>query len=590
MAIQSTTKIYIGGTEITAFQRIILQQEIDAHHIFEIVCRMDVLEKLSTELASESKNFLGETLTMEIESLDSFSGYKKLEFKGLVTQVRNVKGYEQSSGDTVVITAQSPTFLADDGPHYASYLDTSISEIVEKTFREYDTSKLELQIEPVNDTPLHYSVQHHESCYEYVSRLAAQYGEWFYYNGKKVIFGKPESEELALTYGFDLKEYHLNLIPKSHNYKFYTKDYLLDEVHEKDAKEVTSGVNGYSGFVNNKAETIFNKETKIWHNLYNDQKSKQRLDKSIELQKKAIEIQQVKLTGISDNPGVALGNIVKVDNGKYRVIRVTHSNNENGDYRNRFEAVTAEFNAYPNTNIEAFPRSQSQTAVVVDNADPDGLGRIKVEFPWQKDIGEETPWIRIVAPHAGGDKGFHFIPEKGEEVLIGFEGGNAEKPYVMGSLYNGGGKAEAFKNNKNDIKAIKTRSGSMIEFNDKNGSETITIVDKNGNSITIDSENNSISITALDSISLESTDISITASNELSLTSGAKTTIETGTELSVAAATKAAVSAGAKIEMSAPSTNIQGATQLKLESNGIVDVNGTGMTNVKGGLVNLNCG
>jgi len=474
MALQSTTKIFIGGTEITAFQRIILQQQIDSHHIFEIVCRMDVLEKLSTELAAESKNFLGETLTMEIASLDGFSGYKKLEFKGVVTQVKSVKGYTQGTGDTVVIKAQSPTFLADDGPHYESYNDMSISEIIEKTFREYDKSKLEIQIDPINDDSIHYSVQHHESCYAYASRLAAQYGEWFYYNGKKIIFGKPETEELALTYGFDLKEYHLNLIPKSHNYKFYTKDYLLDEVHEKDAKEVTAGVNGYNGFVNDKANKIFTKETKIWHNLFNDPKSKQRLDKSIENQKKAIEIQQVKLTGVSDNPGVMLGNIVMVEGGRYRIVSVTHSNNENGDYKNRFEAITAEFDAYPNTNIEAYPKSQSQTAILIDNADPEGLGRIKVQFPWQKDFGGVTPWIRVVAPHAGGDKGFHFIPEKGEEVLIGFEGGNAEKPYMLGSLYNGGGSAGAFKTDDNDIKAILTRSGNRMVMNDNEGSLTLT--------------------------------------------------------------------------------------------------------------------
>ncbi|GAL64992.1 phage baseplate assembly protein V [Algibacter lectus] len=56
-----------------------------------------------------------------------------------------------------------------------------------------------------------------------------------------------------------------------------------------------------------------------------------------------------------------------------------------------------------------------------------------MQFPWQKPTGETTPWIRVVTPHGGGDKGFHFIPEVGEEVLIGFEGANAERPYMMGS-------------------------------------------------------------------------------------------------------------------------------------------------------------
>jgi len=520
MALQSKTDIFIGGREVTAFKNILLHQKIGEHHTMELVCRMDVLEDLSQALGESSKNFLGETITMQTASIDSYSGYQALEFKGIVTEVKTIKGHEASSGDGVVIKAQSPTFITEDGPHYASYNAVTLSDIVTQTFKDYDKSKLEVLIQPNNSSTLHYSVQHNESAYAYISRLAAQYGEWLYYNGVKLIFGKPETTELRLTYGFDLKEYHLNLIPKSHNYKYYATDYLLDETHEKDTKEINATANGYSGFVSNKANTIYNKQTKVWHNLYNDPKSKQRLDSNVELQKKATQIQQVIFSGVSDNPGVKLGDIVKVEGSSYRVISVTHTNTENGDYQNNFEAVTAEFDIYPNTNINAFPKSESQTAIVMENADPEGLGRIRVQFPWQKTMGEMTPWIRIVTPHAGSDKGFHFIPEVNEEVLIGFEGGNAEHPYMMGSLYNGSGKANAFKSEKNDIKAIKTRSGHTFELNDANGSESITITDKNGNIITIDTANNNITISALENMSLNAKNMQINVEENLDVTVG----------------------------------------------------------------------
>ena len=60
-----------------------------------------------------------------------------------------------------------------------------------------------------------------------------------------------------------------------------------------------------------------------------------------------------------------------VEGARYRVTSVIHTNTENGDYENKFEAVTAEFEAYPNTNINAFPKSETQTAVVMENADPE---------------------------------------------------------------------------------------------------------------------------------------------------------------------------------------------------------------------------
>lgn len=578
MALQSNTTIFISGTEISAFKSIQLHQSIDSHHKLELVCRMDVLENLTQTLGESSKNYLGETITIQTASIDTFSGYRALEFKGVVSQITTVKGHEASTGDEVVITALSPTFIADDGPHYASYNDVSLSEILDLTFSDYDKSKLEVLIQPNNTTTLHYSVQNGESAYAYASRLAAQYGEWFYYNGSKLVFGHPETEELALTYGFDLKQYNLSLSPQSHNYKFYANDYLLNDVHEKDAKDVSSGASGYSGFVSSKANTIYNKQTKVWHNIYNDPQAKQRLDTSIELQKKAIEIQQVKLNGVSDNPGVKLGNIVNIEGANYRVTSITHSNRENGDYENRFEAITADFDAYPNTNINAFPKSDTQTAVVMENADPEGFGRIRVQMPWQKTTGEMTPWIRIVTPHAGGDKGFHFIPEINEEVLIGFEGGNAEHPYMLGSLYNGGGKATAFQSDTNDIKAIKTRSGHTFELNDGNGSESITITDMNGNIITIDTANNNITVSALENMTLNAKNMQINVEENLDVSVG-KNKTESINETSFIMANNEEKQVGEEIKVIS-ATYKQEAQEITTDASGEIKTNAGGKISI----------
>ena len=148
----------------------------------------------------------------------------------------------------------------------------------------------------------------------------------------------------------------------------------------------------------------------------------------------------------------------------------------------------------------AFPKSETQVAIVKENSDPDSMGRIRVQFPWQKETGELTPWLRIVTPHAGGEKGFHFIPEIDEEVLIGFEGGNAERPYVLGTLYTGGANPAGWNTQNNDVKALRTRSGHTIELNDADGSEFIMITDKNRNIIHINTANNDITISALHGI------------------------------------------------------------------------------------------
>ena len=92
-----------------------------------------------------------------------------------------------------------------------------------------------------------------------------------------------------------------------------------------------------------------------------------------------------------------------------------------------------------------------------------------------------TPWLRMAQPYAGGGKGFSFIPEIGEEVMIDFEGGNAERPYVKGTLYNGVGDVDgawvANSNSANQVKAIRTRNGHTIEIHDEGNDGYIRIYD-----------------------------------------------------------------------------------------------------------------
>ncbi len=604
MALQSNTTIIIKRQEFSSFQSLNLHQEIDASHLLTLTFRMDTLEDLEEELATNSKEFLGETISLQTIPANGFEDrYGELTFKGIITEIKIIKGHEVSDGDKVVIEAKSPDFLTNDGPHFASYNDVSLSEIIDSSFEGYDTSKLEVDIRPQNNPSLHYSVQHNESAFTYVSRLAAQYGEWFYYDGAKLVFGMPGTEDLELTYGFDLVEYQIGLIPQSNNYKIFANDYLTDEVQEKSTSETNAGLRGFGGFVSEKSNAIYRKETKIWHNLYSDTEVQQRLDTAVELQKKAIDVKQVKVQGVCDNPGVKIGSVVVIDGNRYRIIEVTHSNNEIGDYTNKFEGITADINAYPYTNINAFPKSETQVATVKENADPDGLGRIRVQFPWQVEYSELTPWVRIVTPHGGANKGFHFIPEIDEEVLVGFEGGNAEHPYILGSLYTGNAKPEAFKTDTNDVKIIRTRSGHTIELNDKDGEEKINIYDNEGSIITFDTQAKSLYIQATENIEFQAKNIKLKASENIELNadqeikiaatgnallaSEAVINIQAESDVNVSASSNITIEATSKANFKGQSIIVEGQTSAEFNS-AQTKITGSGMIDVSGGMIKIN--
>jgi uncharacterized protein involved in type VI secretion and phage assembly len=185
--------------------------------------------------------------------------------------------------------------------------------------------------------------------------------------------------------------------------------------------------------------------------------------------------------------------------------------------------------------------------IVTNNQDPDGLGRVKVRFPWLSDT-EESNWARIAVPMAGGERGTYFLPEVDDEVLVGFEQGDLRFPYVLGALWNGKDAPPADNGDgKNNLRIIKSRSGHVIKLNDEDGKETIEIIDKSEkNSIVIDTAKNTITI---------ATDKDITLS-------APKGTIKLDAQkIEIKSSADAKIEAGAGLDVKASATlNIKGAT------------------------------
>ena len=137
------------------------------------------------------------------------------------------------------------------------------------------------------------------------------------------------------------------------------------------------------------------------------------------------------------------------------------------------------------------PLAETQMATVLSNADPHGAGRVQVRMNWQTD-NMRTSWVRVMTPDGGGSKdvksnrGFVFIPEVGDQVLLGFRHGDPARPYVMGSLFNGttgGGGGQG-----NNCKSLTSRTGCALKLNDSKGS--VTLHDKGGVSMTFDGAGN----------------------------------------------------------------------------------------------------
>jgi len=169
-------------------------------------------------------------------------------------------------------------------------------------------------------------------------------------------------------------------------------------------------------------------------------------------------------------------------------------------------------------------------ALVTNNNDPDNMGRVKLKYPWYSDA-DESYWARIAVTMAGNEMGTFFLPEVDNEVLVAFEDGAIDKPYVIGALWNGQDKPpltnpEGEKNNKRQIKSrsghtltfvddkedkkekieIKTALGHIIDMSDKDSKGGVKIATNGGHTLNIDDENKKIDVIDCNDNKIEMTD------------------------------------------------------------------------------------
>ncbi len=141
---------------------------------------------------------------------------------------------------------------------------------------------------------------------------------------------------------------------------------------------------------------------------------------------------------------------------------------------------------------------------VTENWNADAPGQIKVEYAAAEGGKKETTWIYTAVPYGGDGYGIQFLPEIGEQVVIGFLFGNRSWPVALGSI-RVGSKAlpENGSHEKNQRKTIMTKGGCRIEIFEEQGKEKIVIRDpKNENSMVMDSERGEIALNAKTRISL----------------------------------------------------------------------------------------
>ncbi|MDV2996742.1 MAG: hypothetical protein N4J56_006447 [Chroococcidiopsis sp. SAG 2025] len=194
--------------------------------------------------------------------------------------------------------------------------------------------------------------------------------------------------------------------------------------------------------------------------------------------------------------------------------------------------------------------------IVTNNQDKENLGRVKVKFPWLTET-DEGYWARVLTPMAGTNQdtknryGIYFLPEVDTEVLVAFEHGAIEFPYILGALWNGKDKPiESNSDGKNNLRTLKSRSGHTIRLDDTKDDEKIEIIDSSGkNRIVISTKANTVTISS-------DADIAIQSQNGKLKLSGKGIELKSAAEIKVEAKQTLDLKAGPQLNINAKMVNI----------------------------------
>jgi phage protein D len=182
-------------------------------------------------------------------------------------------------------------------------------------------------------------------------------------------------------------------------------------------------------------------------------------------------------------------------------------------------------------------------AIVTNNNDDQHMGRVKLKFPWIDDT-LESGWARVAAIGGGAERGLMWIPEVNDEVLVAFEHGDFDHPYVVGGLWNGTDKPpndinNTIKDGKVEIRTLRTREGHIIRMTDDSANSSIEIIDADRtNTIKLDMKNKKLILQTKGDVSIESDGkLDIKATGELSIKGTSNVNVEATGQLKLRGAT-----------------------------------------------------
>ena len=606
--------VLINGQNINSdfITKLSVQQAFNEHTRFDLHVYSDREGDATMFTHEKAQDLLGADVTIALHSEPKDGADNTI--KGIFTEFSFASDYSAAQSE-IVLTGYGKTIALDGSPTNSSHLKKPVADVVKQMF---SAAGLSAQVKTVLSDDVPFITQYGESNFNFIRRLAAEYGEPFYDDGTKIHFGKgSKGRELALKYPDHLGMCHLRVKLAPTDTEEHTYFSLTAKKEMASGKSVQApGLDAFGKKALNESKALFKEAGRG----LSPRKSmgKSGVDDAVRVAKQRAAGSLTVLEATSDSPYVQIGSIVAITAPgiaglKYLVTSVRHEY-DGSTYSNHFEAVPENLDVVPSPYYKK-PLAEPQIGVVTANKDPDEKGRVQVKLLWQKD-GETTPFIRVLRPDGGGsapNRGFFFIPEIDDYVIVGFSQNDPDRPFVMGALPHGKHSAADKWGKKNDYRSISTRSGAIISFEDTDSKNEIRIQTDDTNYISILKESSdgtlkiysskaievnsgetivvksakSIDVQGDKTINVKSESITVEATKTITMQANQKIELKAA-DVVIEGSKGFAAKGGATVKIEGAQVEVAGSAKASVKGNAQLELQGGAMASLKGAIVQIN--
>ncbi|MDY0986079.1 phage baseplate assembly protein V [Flavobacterium sp. CFBP9031] len=532
-----------GFTQNVIYYNLELSQKMADHHHFSFFWQYTGKPIIAPQ---DQEKAFGNYIGSEVIFTFTVKGIRLMS-KGRITKLGSIDLHGSPAG--LHVTGTSHTVALDDMPKSRIFREKSLQQIGLEIFAEENSGEFYQReaIVPTYTKEFSFKTQYNETSFDFLKRLSARYAQWFYFDGMRMQFGQIKNTDIKLINESSLHNFSIEANLVSHKTSFSSYDYNSASRIKNGAEKTSEGSQDRFASL-----AVFKQPYIVRPGLENgaytsNAQNKEEIDEMVKMQTAACDANSIFYSGTSYLP-IGLGQTFFIENKNVEhhllAVEITHRSEVNGNYTCQFKAIPSDVAAPHYTDVNVFATAESQPAIVIDNNDPEKMGRIKVDFFWNG-WTSKSDWMRVVQPYSGSGKGLYFRPEIGEEVQVSFEGNNAERPFVSGTFYNGKEMPDFF-DSKNRIKGWKLPFGQLFKFIEKVG---IWLSDPSGNEFHMNEETKSINVTSPETITIRAKNIVFEASESI--------TVKAGTDIDMSAGNNMTQEAGNDIFIKAEGNIIE---------------------------------